>query len=230
MKIIKYTILIVILSILLSCGAMMFVQYSHPNIKSVSINKDIHTGKGLPVFELPSLKLYVDPLNHKNLGTYFFITIIPVWFDFDEYPRGREPPFFLEIRLTPSELGFTFDPRKVSIEVDEIGIIHPYLVSGLWGTSPGSRASNASSEYRMKHLICETWLVNKEGIVDIRQPVSIEATEQWACFKLYFDISIPSPEKLKFATISGIKKNGKEYQIPIVTFSDSEGSSALTSP
>jgi hypothetical protein len=165
---------------------------------------------------LNGIDLFVEPHNDWMVWEIFTVTIVPVWIFTDESASGKEKAFMLDLDFFPHDDGFSFDPMKVSLQIDEVGDIKPIRVKGpMPKYHRGAYSFGTENELVARgHVICGG------GISDANQETHILLKKEslWTCLQLVFDIPIPSPKHNIKLNIYGLQKDNQPVEIPSIQF------------
>ena len=213
-----FAILILFQIMMMGCATSGKYEISRPTIGDKSGRyKYNRISKWDQKINLSGIDLFVEPQNDWIAWKYFAITIIPVWFSKDKSVMDEGTPFRFDLAFLPHEDDFSFDPMKVSLQVDGVSDIKPNRVNGPMpkyhhgGFYPDEWENEALSGGR---VLCGG------GSTDARPeyPILLKKESLWTCLQLEFDIPILSPKQNISLKIYGLTKDNQHIEIPTIVF------------
>lgn len=162
-------------------------------------------------FELPGLDLSVTAKNPVtsviSFGPFLIVPlpVIPYPFAvlelFSSQSRTSSPMWF-EVRLSPQKAGFSFDPRLVTLKMDNGEILKPTTFEG----------PRLGQRYPGRWPCGENWLASaKSG----KEAAAVVSLKDFTCFMVGFDTS-SSPEREFELSIEGVQQNGEPLPVPSI--------------
>jgi len=193
------------------CAGVTPIEFSRPAVSLATERKMIDE----QILQLDSLDLWLRMPRenfHSSLtfvGPFIFIPV-PI-FPVPHFWPKRKDPLWLEVYLDAKGRGFSFDPRRVTLQLNDGKSLNPTNVLG-----PGNAKENKDAPSR-ERWGCET------KTPYYRQPVGPIPFGERSCFLLRFDTLPPSPDQPFVLLIEGITRVGVSVRMPPIQFEKASG-------
>ncbi len=151
--------------------------------------------------------------------------LFPISLKFDDIPLFEKKPFKMRIGIRTPNDGLTFDPQEIFLNIGPEKI----RTKSIKPVCDNELSLRTISEMSAKGVynIC---LCQDENNFIKSNPNNIPANDIWYCYDLIFDTQVPYPDEELSLSVSGVKMNGRPYEIAEIYFEKEEWSHYDSAP
>lgn len=187
-----------------SCG----VYTKYLGSKPIIGESDVWTHR----IKLDGMDLNVRTYNDvRDFQMWNSIVFVPVYISGKDEPVYEQTSNFKVLfSYLPNEKGFSLDPNKIVLIVDDERFDATVLTEW-WNPVP--RRGNSWTGYCGPPVPDSYQRISYEEFSD-------EEMENWHCYQLQFGLPPPHPSKKFGLSITGFKKDGSNYEVPDIWFEE----------
>ncbi|MBL1275021.1 MAG: hypothetical protein COB30_002940 [Ectothiorhodospiraceae bacterium] len=162
--------------------------------------------------------LHVQPLNEVQYKETEHIWLIPIATKiYDKRLTKKWPPLIVEFFVYAKTDGYVFMPKDIKLSINGQKSIRPSDISGPFDRTEHASDWTISLDEALGRIRCKTNM-SKE-VINRGIDVEIGLSEKnWLCYELYYDTNVPLPTDDVVILVEGMKKNGKDLLIPVMTY------------